>query len=327
MRGTRFLLLGLLASGCITKALWTTPSKPKAPKLAGETECDLDLAAPGVEPALAFAVTAPKAPPKRMRTELGRGRTRLFLRSPYSLSFAGTCILKGNTSFRPGSVTVNFAQTRTKEGTRRDPALLRIEGPMPDAVASRIEPCDEPPVRRTLEQVHDPDLRVLLGHGIDTLMSLVDPKPADVIAWCGVEGPAPDWRASLDLARARDSLAPLEPYRVVVRRWRDGASTCFRLHLADVILASEMSFQQGRYTWEGLWICSLELPEDAETASAGIPSRLRYTEYKLEGNGKDIVWRVLLTPVALAADLELARLDDWLDSDPYDTSARARKRK
>lgn len=314
MRGAGLLLLGLLC-GCITKALWTAPSEPKPPRLAGEAECDLDLVAPTGDRTLAFAVTPPATtPPRRMKTELGRGRTCLLLRNPYSLSFAGACVLKGETPFRPERINVNFAQTRTQHGTRRDPALLRIEGALPGAMASRIERCEEPAGRRTLEEVRDLGLRVQLGHGIDVLVSLAhDPRPTDVVAWCGVEGPAPDWRAALDLARAMDSLAPLDPYRVVVRRWRDGGSACYRLRLADVVLAAQMSFAGGRYTWEGLWISSLELPKGPATASAGIPSRLRYTEYREEGKGSDVAWRVALTPLALAADYGIASLDDWIE--------------
>jgi len=319
MRGLGLLLLGLLSS-CITRALWSAPSPGPEPKLVGEAECELALASVPRSESLAFSVEAPPKPPKRMGIELGRGRTRLLLRNPYLLSFAGTDLLDGKTPLKPERVTVNFAQTRTKHGTRRDPALLRIEGKVPASFASRIEHCEDPEGRRTLEEVREPDLRVQLGHGIDALVALAaEPELGDVIAWCGVEGPGTDWRTALDLARARGSLAPLDPYRVVVRRWRGGAATCYRLRLDDVVLASSMSFAGSRYTWEGLWICSLELPEGPAETSVAIPARLRYREYKQEGSG-DLWWRVLLTPAALAADYGIASLDHWLEEN--DDSAR-----
>jgi hypothetical protein len=319
MRGAAVLLL-LVLPGCLTRALWSGHgAAPPPPKVRGELECALALAAPAEgSTRLAFAVAPPAHPPKRMEIELSRGRTCLLLREPFSLSFAGTEILDGRTAFPPERVTVHFAQTRTKKGTRRDPALLRVEGTLPDTFSARVEPCEAPQMRHSLEEVRDEDLRVQLGHGIDTLLSTrVDPRPGDAVAWCGVEGPG-DWREALDLAWARASLAPLEPYRVIARLWRDGKATCYRMPLSDVILASHMALAGSDYTWEGLYVCSLELPQKAAAPARTIPARLRYTELKEQPKDPDLAWRVALTPLALAGDYGIARIDSWLDAEDDD---------
>jgi len=316
MRGAGLLLV-LLLSGCFTKALWSKSSEPAAPpKPTGEAECALDLAAPAPgSRSLSFAVgnPEPKAP-KRMSIEMGRGRTCLLLRRPFSLSFAGIDLLEGHTAFPPGRVTVRFAQTRTENGTRRDPALLVIAGSVPDDFRARIEPCEDAEELHPLDEVGDPDVRVQLGHAIDALAGLVEEvRPTDVIAWRRVDGPG-DWLDALDEAHQSGSIAPLQPYRVVARRWRDGQTTCYRMRLEDVVVAANMKFSGGDYEWAGLWIASLELPEDPAPAASDIASRLLYAEYKQEGKSAMAdVWRVLLTPVALAADYGVAGLEDWLE--------------
>lgn len=330
MRRAGILLLGLLC-GCITKALWSGQAiTPRPPRRAGEVECELALGTPALRSrTLAFAVTPPgKNAPKRMRTEVGRGRTCLLLRSPYAFSFAGSDILEGRTPLEPGHVTVNFAQTRTKNGTRRDPALLRIEGQTPSAFVSRIERCGEPAERHPLDEVDDPDLRIQLGHGMDALVALAaGARSADAVGWYGVEGPGA-WQDAIGEACEKGSLAPLDPYRVIARLWRNGQASCFRLRLEDVVLASHMSFSRVSYTWEGLWIAALELPTGPATASAGIPSQLCYTEYKEHGKSYGgVVWRALLTPAALAADFGVAGLDDWLLAQSDDVSAPREKKR
>ncbi len=263
-----------------------------------------------------------------MRKDLSAGRTWLRLRDPFALSFAGSDLLRGQTPFRPEQVSVDFAQTNLAEGgVKRDPALLRLEGTIPrDAIASRVErvpqPAGEP---RGLDQVSDRDLGVLLGHGMDTLVPMAEGSmPADVFTWFAVEGPAGpanDWRTALGLAQARGSLAPLLPYRVIVRRWRAmelGGPACFRVPLMDLVVASQMSIgtEEGgsRWTWEGLWIGALEPPADAASSADDVPSLLRYREYKQDEKygTKGVLWRTLLTPLALTADYGIWSIDDWL---------------
>jgi hypothetical protein len=327
MRRAAIVLVGLL-SGCVTKALWSTSSAERPPpEPAGKAECELDLAAPAPgSRSLSFAVgkPVPKAP-KRMSIEMGRGRTCLLLRRPLALAFAGTDLVEGRTGFAPERVTVSFAQTRTKQGTRRSPALLQIEGPVPAELRARIERCEDPGERQPLDDVVDPDVRMRLGHAIDTLVGMVtEVRQSDVVAWRATEGPG-DWRDALDEAHRTCSVAPLVPYRVVVRVWRNGGTSCYRMRLEDVVLAANITFRGGRYEWNGLWVASLELPEGPARGSAGIPSRLEYAEYNQEGKSAMAdVWRVLLTPAAVAADLGLAGAaswaDDWLESQDEETS-------
>lgn len=317
MRGAALPLVVLL-SGCITKALWSTPpDPPPSPKAAGRAECALDLAtpAPGSR-SLSFAVGKPDPEaPKRMSIEMGRGRTCLLLRRPFALAFAAADVLNGRTAFAPGSVAVSFAQTRTKHGTRRDPALLRIDAKVPDDFRSRIERCEDVEEHHSLDEVGDPDVRMRLGRGIDTLVGmLTEVGPTDVVAWRTVDGPG-DWRDALDEAHRTCSLAPLRPYRVVARMWHDGTASCYRMRLEDVVVAGNMSFKGSDCEWTGLWIASLELPQVPAPAAADIPSRLLYAEYKQEGaSASAAVWRVLLTPVTLAADFGIASGESWLGS-------------
>lgn len=307
MRGAGILVLGLF-SGCITQALWSNASKPPPDaRPSGEAECALELATPVAGKSLSFAVGPPEPhAPKRMGIEMGRGRTRLHLRRPFALAFAGGDLLDGRTPLSPESVTVTFAQTRTSDGTRRDPALLHIEGNVARDFGSRVERCEEPAEPRTMDDVEDPRIRVQLGHGVDALVGqYARAVPNDVIGWRGVEGPG-DWRDALDEAHRTGSLAPLSPYRVIVRLWRDGMTAGYRLRLDDVVLLSGVRFTGERFAWEGLFIASLELPADAPAATASLPSRLVYKEYKQDPKSASaVIWRVLLTPVTVAADLAL----------------------
>jgi len=331
MRGAGILLLAICASGCVTRALWEPRASYKKPRPAGKA--DLGIERRVEEPAplrtVAFAIEPPPKPaPKRMRKDLAAGRTWLRLKDPFSLSFAGGDLLRGQTPFRPERVSVEFAQTNLAEGgVTRDPALLRLEGAIPrDAIASRVERIPQPEGEpRGLDHVADRDLRVLLGHGMDTLVPIAQGSlPADVFAWFGVEGPSgpgADWRAALGLARARGSLAPLLPYRVIVRRWRTmelGGPTCFRVPLADVVVASQMSVApDGRWTWEGLWIGALEPPAEAASSADDVPSLLHYREYKQDEKygTAGVLWRTLLTPLALGADYGIWSIDDWLNEE------------
>lgn len=330
MRGPAVLLLAICASGCVTRALWKPQESHRKPRPAGEADLAIErravpLAPPG---AVVFAIEpAAKAGPKRLRKDLSAGRTWLRLRDPFALSFAGTDLLERRTPFLPERIAVDFAQTRLSEGgVKRDPALLRLEGRVPrDAFASRVEPLPQPSGEpRGLDHVADRDLRVLLGHAMDTLLPLAeDAMPSDVCSWFGVEGPAEDWRAALGLAQARGSLAPLLPYRVIVRRWRameNGGPCCFRVPLADVVVAAQMAVapEPGgfRWTWEGLWMGAFESPGEGAPAH-DLPSLLRYREYKQDEKygTAGVLWRSLLTPLALGADYGIYSLDDWLDRD------------
>jgi hypothetical protein len=333
MRRAGILIVGLLG-GCFTKALWSGSSKPPPdPRPSGEAACALDLATPVAGRSLSFAVGRPEPrAPKRMGIEMGRGRTRLHLRRPFALAFAGGDLIDGRTPLSPESITVTFAQTRTSDGTRRAPALLRIEGSVPPDFASRVERCEEPAEPRTLDEVEDPRLRVQLGRGVDTLVGqFARAAPNEVIAWRGVEGPG-DWRDALDEAHRSGSLAPLAPYRVIVRLWRGGAATCYRLRLDDIVLLSGIRFTGERFAWEGLFIASLELPDDAPAAAAILPSRLVYREYKQDPKSASaVIWRVLATPVAVAADLAVdGAIDaaaDWLaEHDEAASITRPRKK-
>jgi hypothetical protein len=316
MRRAGLLVLGILG-GCFTKALWSGSAAPP-PKRAGEAECPLDLAVPVAgSRSLSFAVGAPQtAPPKRNRIEMGRGRNVLLLRRPFAFSFVGTDLVEGRTPLPPERITVNFVQTRTEDGTRRDPALLRVQGPVPEAFTARVERCGEPRERRTLDDVEDRNLRIQLGHGADALVALAAARTGtDVVAWYGVDGPG-DWQAALREAQGTGSLAPVDPYRVTVRLWCGGTDSWFRLRLSDVVLAANMAFEGGRYTWEGLWVAALELPTGTAARSTGIPSRLHYAEYKQEGKSAgDVAWRALLTPLALAGDFGIAGMEGWLAED------------
>ena len=328
MRGAGIVLLAICVSGCVTRALWEPRSSYRKPRPAGAADLSIErlVEDPAPRRAVAFAIEPPaKAAPRRMRKDLAAGRTWLRLKEPFSLSFAGGDLLEARTPFRRDRVSVELAQTNLEEGgVRRDPALLRLEGAIPrEEIAARVERVPQPEGEpRGLDHVADRDLRVLLGHGMDTLVPITEGSmPADVFTWFGVEGPSgpgADWRAALGLAQARGSLAPLLPYRVIVRRWRAmelGGPACFRVPLADVVVASQMSVSpEGRWTWEGLWIGAVEPPAEAVTSADGLPALLRYREYKQDGKygTTGVLWRTLLTPLALTADYGIWSIDDWL---------------
>lgn len=325
MRGTGVLLLALCASACVTRALWKPQASHRKPRPAGEADLAIERRAeePARPGSVAFAIEPPaKKAPKRMRKDFSLGRTWLRLRDPFALSFAGTDLLEGRTPFLPERIAVDFAQTNLDGGgVKRDPALLRLEGSAPrQAITSRIERVPQPPGEpRGLERVADRDLRVLLGHGMDTLLPIAEvPMPSDVCSWFGVEGPAEDWRAALGLAQARGSLAPLLPYRVIVRRWRameNGGPCCFRVFLADIVVASQMAVApEGRWTWEGLFMGALEPPGEGAGPADRLPSLLVYREYKQDPKygTTGVLWRTLLTPLALGADYGIWSIDDWL---------------
>ncbi len=71
-----------------------------------------------------------------------------------------------------------------------------------------------------------------------------------------------------------------------------------------------------RWTWEGLWMGAFESPGEGAPAH-DLPSLLRYREYKQDEKygTAGVLWRSLLTPLALGADYGIYSLDDWLDRD------------
>jgi len=323
------LVVGLLACGCVTKALWKPSRGHLHPRLMGEVDCAVERivepAAP--RPAVVFVITPPEErPPSRLRRAVAAGQTSLFLRDPFAFSFAGSDLLQDRTALRPERVTLVFAQTRLSDGgVKRAPALLRIEGTVAEGdLAERVEQVPDSGLpAEELDALADRDLRVRLGRGVDILVELaVGAAPLETFTWLGVEGPAgltDGWRAALEEALRQRSREPLRPYRVIVRRRRAGEDPgCFRVPLADVVVAAQILRGEGRrWTWEGLWIGEFGAPADGALPTAWqdvAQACLTYREYKQDPKygTAGALWRTLLTPLALTADYGIEAIDDWV---------------
>jgi len=290
-------------------------------------EAKLKVARVSREPAaranLAFGVEGQTL--GRLGEDFRDGRTWLHFAKPRGFSFVGAALLESGEVFRPNAALITYAQDREGHPGAPERALLRLEGTLPIVkISPRIESIEPPPHPvKGLGEVEEDDIRVLLGRGIDNLMRMVPAKRGgygeyDTHGWIGVvglDGALVDWQASLVAAHRSGSLDPLREHRVLVRRWRPGDSPrarFYRLHFTDVVAAAQMKLvrQTGsyRWTWEGVWNGRMRPPpsklQEPVWEESPPPMAMLYREYERpeEGSPRSL-WRVLMAPVVLGADV------------------------
>ncbi|MFQ5843991.1 MAG: hypothetical protein ACE5JG_03295 [Planctomycetota bacterium] len=322
----------LLAPGCATRTVpEEVPPEAGNPRVVSAADFEVGRvmeAAPGDgdAPSLAFEVgRARDERPARLAHDLDAGRTWLWVRDPWGLSCFGRELLAGETVFVPDEISVSFAQAVGPRRGAAEPALLRLEGSIgAEEVAGFLKPAESmalvPPGLTDIESV---DLRLLLGHGIDVLLSMAGPGQGgstrlDTRAWMTVldaEGEAADWLQELEQAHAAQNLTALGRYHVLVRRWRPQASpraVYFRVPLGLVVVAAHMVVtaegEGFRWVWEGIWGGQMR-PPPGPVRPVEWKRRpalvLHYTEYRPQttSGAPGAVWRTLLRPVALTADV------------------------
>jgi hypothetical protein len=286
---------------------------------------------------LLFALAGPT--PGELGEAAREGRTWLALTRPRGLSFAGRALLDGGDGLEPKRATVVYARAVHDDGRKRppDPALLRLDGTLAaDGLAGRVAPVENPGLEvKGLGSIAPADLRLLLGKGIDNLMHLAPASEGgyaefdthELVAVVDADGAAVDeeaWRGAIAEARTQASAAPLDPYGVVVRRWRPSAkpqARYFRVSLRDVVLTAQMRLtatEDGRFRWthESVWTATLAAPPQPQTPPAWAndpPVVVRYREYRAPRTPGRSFWRTLFAPVVLGADIGTALFEEAFD--------------
>jgi len=322
-----WILLALLAA-CATSPEKADIKKAKpATKTLRTAELKVDRVSRTPDPlGLALSVRYDKAnPPERLSKDFQQGHAWLRIEKPRGFSFAIHDLLRREQVFLPSDASITFAQQRNPASgrTRREPALLRLEGTIhSDDIARHLEVVPDPGLEvRGLGSFDDEDIRVLLGRGIDLLIGMAPPEAGgtdeyDTREWVAVidgQGTEVGLIESLAEARRAVSLAPLRDHRVIVRRWRPRArprATFFRVRLEHVLLASQMAAKRrgGEYAWvwEGLWEGKMQ-PAPQKIAPPGWEDAPRltvhYKEYKKESRSGRAFWETLMSPLALGADV------------------------
>lgn len=321
-------ILGLvLLCGCASHETRAPSTVEEPGRITAEAELRVARAVEAVAPPPALLLELkPSGPmPTRLADDLHAGRGWLRVEGPRGFSFAGRDLLAGAEPFRPSTAVLLFVQPREGEVRRGEPALLRLEGTVAaEAMKSRIETIDDPKDDgEELAQVGSSDLRVLLGHGLDVLLSsCAGSGDLDTHHWIRVvdaEGKPVAWLPALEKSLAERRLDVLSPYRVLVRRRHPGdpVPAHYRLRLSDVVVAAQMRLQGRKdgfgWVWEGVWSARLDAPSPEGPAAwpADAPPLLvRYKEYtRPSGDTTGAFWQGLLAPLALGADVGMAFLE------------------
>lgn len=328
----RFLPVLLLAAGCATKALWSHPPIEDRLSERGRVVCEVVSVArtPAADRTVARLAFEPKRPPRglprRLAEDVRKGRTWLELSVPTGISCAAYSLLAGRRPFTATHATVRFGQCELRNHrVLKELALLRIEGRTdPAALAASCVRIGDPGLEvETLGSIEDPALRSLIGHGLQGQMALLAAEESgwrelDSVEFAGVvdeTGRPVAWREALLEACAAESLAGLEPLSLVARHWRVGrGASWFRVPFPQILLLSQMRIDGSAFVWEGLWYATMARPH-AEVVAPAVPMRLEYVEYREDApfGAGEIAWRLLLTPVALAADYAACSLVDVLE--------------
>ncbi len=290
-------------------------------------------------PAVAFQLQPPDKQTPLLQKDLSSGRSWLLLRAPRWFSFVARDLLLGKTAFAGQKITLTYAQgVRGSGHVERQPSLVRFEGVVShEDLLAQVQPGEDPRVPgRGLEKIDNPDLRILLGNGIDVLVGMADAVKGgdaslDTRAWIAVydvKGESKDWHLKVRKAYNERSLAPTEGYTVIVRRWRPNArpkAAWYTMPLGLVVLAAQMSYdakkEEFHWVWEGVWQAQMTTqPVGSTPMVTPIPVvSVQYKEYKPDPRSADAagLWRTLLSPVALGADFGTELFDEGLPVDPF----------
>jgi hypothetical protein len=321
----RRILPALLLAACASKESRPKPTVQEPGAIVGEAQLAVGRSVATESPrALLLELKPSGAMPQRLASEFGAGRTWLHVERPRGFSFAGRDLLAGAGPFRPGTASFLFVQPREGGATAlAEPALLRLGGRVdPSFVGSRVETIAEPASGDDFASIGSADLRVLLGHGLDVLLSCVGSSELDTHHWIRLvdaEGAPAALGPALEAARAGKGLEALAPYGVLVRRRTPGdpVPVHYRVRLDDVVVAAQARVVARKdaldWTWEGVWSARLAPPPppgpDPWPADAP-PLEVRYKEYvPPSGGASGAFWRTLLAPVALGADVGVAFLE------------------
>jgi hypothetical protein len=306
-------LLLVLVSACASGS-----SVKKKPKGENQVVARADVGVKRVgRAATGFALEVGGNAPRAMAHDAGAGRGWLAIDGPLGFSFPARELLAGEAPWKPASAEVTFAQRASRSGgTSREAALIRMEGVASFAPVVAIGKPDL--AVRGLDSIGSQDARVLLGRGIDQLVGSGDKDAMETVVWVDVvdgSGAPAKWRERLREANRARTLAPLADRFVVVKRVRVGDSY-YRVPLDLVILASQSNITREeddrfRWVWEGLWHgemvampAALEFPEWETTL------KLRYREYEFKrARSRSLLWRTVLAPVTLTADIGAAMFD------------------
>jgi hypothetical protein len=203
--------------------------------------------------------------------------------------------------------------------------MLRLEGTIAAAaIRERIETIDPPAEDGDeLKGIGNSNLRVLLGHGLDALLSCAGSGDMDTHHWIRTvdsDGKPAELKLVLEEAMAKRRFDALSSYRVLVRRRRpaDPVPAHYRVRLDDLIVATQMRAvprkEEFDWAWEGVWSARLSAPDPAGTEAwpgSAPPLLVRYKEYvpPSSGNLTASFWHGVLTPFALGADVGKAFLE------------------
>jgi hypothetical protein len=320
----RRILPALLLFACSSKQPRPSTTVQEPGAIVGEAQLAVGRSVATESPrALLLELKPSGAMPQRLASEVGAGRTWLQVERPRGFSFAGRDLLAGAGPFRPTAASFLFVQPRDGAATLAEPALLRLGGHVdPDFVASRVQTIAEPAPGDDFASIGSADLRVLLGHGLDVLLSCVGSSELDTHHWIRLvdaEGAPAALEAALEAARTGKGLDALAPYGVLVRRRTPGdpVPVHYRVRLDDVVVAAQARIVARKdeldWTWEGVWSARLAPPPPPgpDPWPAGAPPlEVRYKEYVPPSGGTSgAFWRTLLAPVALGADVGVAFLE------------------
>jgi hypothetical protein len=321
------MLPGLLLAACASSE--RTPTTVEEPgKIVAEAELGVGRAvAAASPPPVLLRELRPKGPmPTRLAGDLRAGRSWLRVERPRGLSFAGAALLAGDAGpFRPATASLLFVQPKEGESKVAEPALLRLAGSVDAAaILSRIETIEAPEGDGTdeLAKIENADLRVLLGHGLDVLLSCAGSGELDSHHWIRVvdeAGHPAAFEPALDAARTARRLGDLAPYRVLVRRRHPGdpVPAHYRVRLEDVVVAAQARLVARKggfdWIWEGIWSARLTAPVPEGPAAwpaSAPPLEVRYKEYvRPSGDVTGAFWQGVLAPLALGADIGAAFLE------------------
>jgi hypothetical protein len=320
----RKLLPVLVLAACASND--KAPATVEEPgRIVAEAELGVARAIEGGSPPALLLELEPKgATPTRLANDLREGRTWLRVERPRGFSFAGRALLARPEPFRAATASLLFVQPRSGEAKAAEPALLRLGGSVDAAaIRSRIETIPEEGNEGgdELARIESMELRVLLGHGLDVLLSCIGSGELDTNHWIRVvdaDGAPAAWLPALEAAVATRRLDDLDPYRVLVRRRRPGdpVPSHYRVRLADVVVAAQSRLvdkgDSFEWIWEGVWSSRLTTPSpDGPPAwPPEAPSlEVRYKEYVRPSGDASGFWQGLLAPLALGADIGMAFLE------------------